>query len=165
VRAERVLDLGSGAGIPGLVLAKQLPTTTFDLLDGRIERANALSRAVAELGLSGRVSVIGERAELAARRPDLRFGFDAVVARAFGRPAVTAECGAGFLVVGGAFVVSDPPEEPANERWPAEGLAKLGLVVAAAAPSAFHFTVLRSVAALDARYPRRAGIPAKRPLF
>jgi 16S rRNA (guanine527-N7)-methyltransferase len=164
-RAERLLDLGSGAGIPGLILATRLPQTAVALLDGRLERAVSLRRSVVELGLSPRVTVIGERAELAAHRTDLRFGFDAVVARAFGRPAVTAECGAGFLVVGGPLVVSDPPSGTSADRWPSDGLAQLGLVAEPAQPTKWHFTVLRSVAALPATYPRRVGVPAKRPLF
>ncbi len=147
------------------MLAAQLPATAFVVLDGRMERATALLRSVAELGLSTRVTVLGERAELAAHRSELRFAFDVVVARAFGRPAVTAECGAGFLVTGGALVVSDPPEGATHERWPQERLAKLGLVVETPVPTHWHFTLLRSVAALETRYPRRVGVPAKRPLF
>jgi 16S rRNA (guanine527-N7)-methyltransferase len=165
VDAERVLDLGSGAGIPGLVLARQLPNAAFALLEGRRERASALVRSVGELGLSGRVWVISGRAEVAAHDPGLRFGFDAVVARAFSRPAVTAECGAGFLVKGGAFVVSEPPEPETDARWPAVGLEKLGLELESLVAAPFRFAVLRSVAPLDARYPRHVGIPAKRPLF
>ena len=142
-----------------------MPKTTFVLLDGRIERANDLAAAVAALGLPERVSVVGERAEVAARRPELRSAFDAVVARAFGRPAVTAECGVGFLVPGGVLVVSEPPEGSNGERWPEGGLSKLGLVLESEVSTPLHFAVLRSVAPPDLRYPRRIGIPAKRPLF
>jgi 16S rRNA (guanine527-N7)-methyltransferase len=109
--------------------------------------------------------VLGERAEDAAHRPGLRSTFDAVVARAFGRPAVTAECGAGFLVLGGILVVSEPPEDSKRERWPKKGISKLDLVLESTISTPFHFAVLRSVAPLDLRYPRRVGIPAKRPLF
>ncbi len=148
------------------MLARQLPRTSFVLLEGSTERASDLARALAELGLSERASVIAERAELAAHRSELRFAFDVVVARAFARPAVTAECGAGFLVLGGAIVTSEPPgEEEAGTRWPVEGLEKLGLVPAATAPSEFRFAAARAIAPLDARYPRRVGVPQKRPLF
>jgi 16S rRNA (guanine527-N7)-methyltransferase len=160
-----VLDLGSGAGLPGLVLARRLPASSFVLLEGRVQQARSLERSVAELGLSERVTVIGERAELAAHRSDLRFSFDFVVARSFGRPAVTAECGAGFLKVGGALVVSEPPQAAMDERWPAEEITRLGLVLVPSGPSMAHFAVLRSVVPLDERYPRRTGVPAKRPLF
>jgi 16S rRNA (guanine527-N7)-methyltransferase len=142
-----------------------LPKSTFVLLDGRTERANDLAAAVAELGLCQRVSVVGERAEEAAHRSGLRSTFDAVVARAFGPPAVTAECGAGFLVPGGILVVSEPPEDSKQERWPEKGISKFDLVLESTTSTPFHFAVLRSVAPLDLRYPRRVGIPAKRRLF
>lgn len=136
----------------------------FVLLDGRVERSKALARSAAELGLAGRVAVIAERAEVAAHRANLRFHFDAVVARSFGRPAVTAECGAGFLKEGGAFIVSEPPGT-GEDRWPASGLAQLGLALESSVSTPLHFAVLRAVAPLDERYPRRVGIPTKRPLF
>jgi 16S rRNA (guanine527-N7)-methyltransferase len=134
------------------------------LLDGRVQQARRLMRSIGELGLSGRVEVISARAEVAAHRPDLRFSFDAVVARSFGGPSVTAECGAGFLKPGGVLVVSDPPRAEV-ERWPAAGLIRLGLERERSGSAIRHFAVLRSVAPLDERYPRRTGVPAKRPLF
>ncbi|HET6966289.1 MAG TPA: hypothetical protein VFH58_16050, partial [Acidimicrobiales bacterium] len=104
------------------------------------------------------------RAEEAGRRPDLRGTFDVVVARSFGGPAVTAECGAPFLVAGGRLVVAEPPGGSAD-RWPAEGLEVLGLrpVEAMTEPSAFQ--VLLQQEPCPERFPRRTGIPAKRPLF
>jgi 16S rRNA (guanine527-N7)-methyltransferase len=161
----RVLDLGSGAGVPGLVLARQVWTgSAFVLLEAGERRAALLREAVAELGLGERVAVHRGRAEEAGRDPALRGTFDAVVARSFAAPAVTAECAAPFLRVGGHLVVSDPPEEdPA--RWPAEGLAELGLSDDGAGPGPVHLRRLRQVTTCPDRYPRRAGIPAKRPCW
>ena len=86
----RVLDLGSGGGLPGLVLATARPELELTLLEARQRACRFLREAVAELGLTG-VEVVESRAEEAARRPGLRESFDAVVSRSFGPPAATAE--------------------------------------------------------------------------
>jgi len=113
------------------------------------------------------VAVVEARAEDAARRPELRERFDAVVARSFGPPAVTAECAVGFLRVGGRLVVSEPPADEAGDgvRWPVGPLADLGFgpPEPGAAPGA-SFVVLEK-ADTDERWPRRVGVPAKRPLW
>ena len=67
------------------------------------------------------------RAEETARSSQFRQQFDLVVSRSFGVPAVAAECGAPLLSIGGFMVVSEPPDGPLVDRWPAEGLAKVGL--------------------------------------
>lgn len=157
---SRVLDLGSGGGVPGLALAQWLPDTEFVLLDSMEKRTKFLEVAVATLGWVDRVRVLRERAEEAGRSEGLRGRFDAVTARSFGAPAVTAECGAPLLRLGGVLVVSEPPEP--TERWPADGLAVLGLQVEAIANG---IAVMAQVAVCPERYPRRSGLPAKRPLF
>lgn len=163
--AGSLLDLGSGGGLPGLVLAEVLPSLSITLLEGRATRAELLLRSVEELGLIGRVSVLSSRAEIAGREPQWRGRFDAVVARGFAVPAVTAECAAPLLRDGGILCVSEPPVPPLFERWPVAGLAELGLQPAFAVRAANSFVVLRQVAACPPRYPRRVGVPAKRPLF
>lgn len=160
---RRLLDLGSGGGIPGLVAAALLPETGCTLLDGRDERARLLARYVEELGWSERVAVVAARAELAGHGP-LRGQFDAVVARGFGAPAVTAECGAAFLRLGGALVVSDPPEG-AGDRWPIEGLRRVGLQPLPLPCQRWALSCFMLDTPVADRYPRRVGIPAKRPLF
>jgi 16S rRNA (guanine527-N7)-methyltransferase len=163
--AGRVLDLGSGAGVPGLVLADAHPTLGLVLLDSGARRGRFLRQAIAELGLVDRVEVVEERAETAARHPAWRGAVDAVVARSFGSPAVTAECAVGFLRLGGCLVVSEPPEPDASSRWPSEALADLGLGPAGGCGTRdFHFARLEKVR-MDDRWPRRVGIPAKRPRF
>lgn len=120
---------------------------------------------MAALGLEARVAVVEARAEEAGRDPALRATFDLAVARAFGAPAVTAECGAPFLRVGGRLAVSEPPA-PAAARWPLSGLGQLGL--SAAPPIAVgtvHLQVLEQRRPCPERFPRRTGVPSKRPLF
>ena len=88
----RFLDLGSGAGVPGLVLLAVWPRATAVLLDARRRRCAFLEAALPELELTERASVVCGRAEELARDPELRAGFELVVARGFGAPAPTAEC-------------------------------------------------------------------------
>jgi 16S rRNA (guanine527-N7)-methyltransferase len=165
---HRVLDLGSGGGVPGLVLALAWREAAVVLLDAASRRVAFLADAVTELGLDDRVTVVHARAEAAGRDPGLRGAFDVVVARGFGPPPVTAECGAPFLVEHGRLLVSDPPIEGdggADDRWPAEGLALVGLAVERTWSEPFHYRSLVLAEPCPDRYPRRDGIPAKRPLF
>ena len=162
--ARRILDLGSGGGLPGLPLALATPEAEWVLLDGSITRGRFLQEAVAELQLGARVSVVDTRAEEAGRLPGLRGSFDAVLARSFGPPAVTAECASPFLKLGGVLIVAEPPEG-SPDRWPMEGVAALGLEVGPTVVEPSAFQVLRQVSPCPERFPRRTGIPAKRPLF
>jgi 16S rRNA (guanine527-N7)-methyltransferase len=171
VPPESALDLGAGGGVPGLVLAAHWPGTNWVLLDSDRRRAGFLDTAVLALGWAGRVRVLQARAEVAGHDPQLRGRFQLVCARSFARPAPTAECGAPFLTIGGYLVVSDPPSGGA-ERWPA-AVSELGLSVegskTAGARSdrgkAAHFTVLRQDRLCPERYPRKPGVPVRRPLF
>lgn len=163
-RPRRALDLGSGGGLPGLPLALVFPETEWLLLDGSVTRTTFLSEAVAELGLAGRVAVRAARAEEAGRDDQLRASFDLVVARSFGPPAATAECAAPFLMPGGRLVVADPPGST-GERWRAEGLAVLGLRLLSTVTEPSAVSLLVQERACPPAYPRRNGVPAKRPLF
>lgn len=161
---DSFLDLGSGGGLPGLVLAREWPEARGVLLDAMTKRAEFLREACRELGISDRIDVVCARAEVAGRDPRLRGQFDLVTARSFGPPAVTAECAAGFLRPGGRLVVSEPPDDR-GERWPVDGLATLGLRWARSATDEHRFAVFETVAAVPERFPRRVGVPGKRPLW
>jgi 16S rRNA (guanine527-N7)-methyltransferase len=107
--SPRILDLGSGGGLPGLVLATEWPACRVVLFDANQRRTDFLRRVVPRLGLTDRVTVVTDRAESGGRDPELRGGFDGVVVRSFGPPAVVAECAAPFLRVDGWLIVSEPP--------------------------------------------------------
>ncbi len=181
-----LLDLGSGGGLPGLVVALRWPEALVVLLDANARRTGFLHDAVRRLGLEGRVSVRQDRAEVAGRDAALRGRLDIVLARSFGRPAVTAECAAPLLKTGGWLVVSEPPAaalpgasedsadpaanpagaaDPDAPRWPAAPLRQLGLEPVALEHEEFEYQTLRQIEPCPERFPRRDGVPAKRPLF
>jgi 16S rRNA (guanine527-N7)-methyltransferase len=156
-----VIDLGSGAGIPGLVVAETRPDLELVLLDAMEKRSALLDDAVTAMGLGGRVRVVTGRAEVLGHDDAWRGTAGAVTARSFGPPATTAECAAPLLRLTGVLVVSEPPAGP--DRWPPEGLTELGLV--SATTDVPGMKVLVQEHPCPDRYPRRDGIPAKRPLF
>jgi 16S rRNA (guanine527-N7)-methyltransferase len=170
----RWLDLGTGGGVPGLVWLATRPTGPAVLLDASVRRCAFLVDALGRLQLTDRARVVCGRAEGLARDPDYRGAFDLVVARSFGPPATTAECAVGFLKAGGRLVVSEPPSEegdagaaPDSPRWPPEGLERLGF-----GPATVITGLGATVAIIerhgrldDGAWPRRDGIPAKRPLW
>ncbi len=165
--ASTFVDLGSGGGVPGLVVAVERPDLQGELLEGSTRRGAHLTEAVQDLGLADRLSVMVARAEEAGRDPQRRARFDVVVARSFGPPAVVAECAAPLLRVGGRLIVSDPPSgsRSPDGRWPADGLAPIGLTVIDQVVGPPAYTILEQSAPCPDRFPRRVGIPAKRPLF
>lgn len=163
---RRAVDLGSGGGVPGLVLASVCwPDAELVLLDASQRRCTFLELAVADLGVADRVRVVWGRAEELGRDEALRGRADVVVARSFGPPAATAECAAPLLVVGGCLVVSEPPGSDAS-RWEPTGLARLGLGPAEllAAPDGAVVRLTQRSPCPD-EFPRRTGVPVRRPLF
>jgi 16S rRNA (guanine527-N7)-methyltransferase len=162
-----VLDLGSGGGVPGFILVSCWSGSRILLIDSNGRRTEFLATELGSLESLEEVEVICARAEELGRDPHLRGEFELVTARSFGAPAVAAECGAPLLAVGGVMIVSEPPDDRSIERWPPLGLSELGLE-----PStrnrfndSFSFQVLLKSAETPERFPRRVGVPSKRPLF
>ncbi len=160
--AGLVVDLGSGGGVPGLVVAMARPDLELVLVDAAAKRCRFLEQSVEALELDARVRVMEGRAEVIGRGP-LRGTAMAVLARSFAAPAPTAECAAPLLNAGGILLVSEPPDD--DGRWPAAGLRQLGLAPGPLVSEAPRVRRLDLVASCPDTYPRRDGIPAKRPLF
>jgi 16S rRNA (guanine527-N7)-methyltransferase len=121
----RLIDLGSGGGLPGLVLADLFPRCSIALVDRRQKRTDFLERAVQRLGhdhvevREADVTMIARNVEAGAEP-----AFDAVTARSFGPPETTLRLARRLIHAGGTIVISEPP---AGERWDQGFLGELGL--------------------------------------
>lgn len=146
--------------MPSLPILMARPDYSAVLLDAIGKRCSFLVWAAGRLGLSDRVEVWCGRAEEIGHEERARFVFDAVVARGFGPPAQTVECGAPLLKPGGRLVISEPPEK---RTWPGEPLDEIGLALEP--DIAAGVVVLRRNGAVDDRYPRRIKSQQRRPLF
>jgi 16S rRNA (guanine527-N7)-methyltransferase len=107
------LDLGSGGGLPGLVIAVLRPDVSVLCLDARAKKVRFVQSAVEALSLAN-VSTRAGRAEMLAREPRLRAAVDVVVCRAVGQTHVVAELARGFLRDGGSLSVIKGPRHSAE---------------------------------------------------
>ncbi|HUX05447.1 MAG TPA: RsmG family class I SAM-dependent methyltransferase [Acidimicrobiales bacterium] len=161
---EAFLDLGSGGGLPGLVLLDRWHCRG-SLVDSMQKRTKFLREVLTWPDAPTSGEVYTGRSEELARTPELEGTFDLVTARSFGPPAVTAECAARFLKIGGLLIVSEPPVDQDVTRWNVEKLAVLGLEPLAWVRHGAAFEVLTKRHATPPQFPRGIGVPAKNPLF
>lgn len=122
---QTVIDIGTGAGVPGLVIADDRPDLMVTMVDRRATRMDALARGVAAAGLADHARVITADVEALGRDPEHREQYDVVVCRGFGSPEVTAPLARPLLKNGGTLIVSEPPIFDPS-RWPSELLDKAG---------------------------------------
>lgn len=160
----RAADLGSGGGVPGLVVALARPGLEVLLIESSQRRADHLRWAVGRLELGTRVRVLEQPVEQVGRAVRWRGTCDAVMARGFGPPPTVAECAAPLLQVGGLLLVSEPPDA-SGTRW--RGVEDAGLPLRldrVVADPAVDLAVLRSTGPCPDRFPRAVGVPRRRPL-
>ena len=169
-RGESVIDIGSGAGFPGLPIKIVRPTCRLTLLESTAKKAEFLGYLVQRLGLED-VLVLAARAEEVAHDPAHREGYDLALARALAPLPVLTELALPFLRLGGWLASPKGSGAPKEVEAAAgalalcggrlEGLQRLEVPQAKVAPT---LVLVRKVAPTPPRFPRRAGIPAKRPL-
>lgn len=123
---QTCVDLGSGAGVPGLVIAIARPHLRVTLVDRRSKRTDSLQRAVRVLGIRDRVTIVCADVEDFARRPGITGSFDAACARGFGPPEYTIRWSSELVRSGGLVVVSEPPAK-SPDRWEHLQLGSLGI--------------------------------------
>jgi 16S rRNA (guanine527-N7)-methyltransferase len=111
--AGTIVDLGSGGGVPGLVIAWRRADLRVVLVDRRLTRADHLRRLVVRLGIGDRVAVVAADADRLPHLLDEPVA--AVVARGFGSHSAVLAAARPILGGGGLLVVSEPPGE--TERW------------------------------------------------
>ena len=165
--ARSLVDVGSGAGLPGIPLKLARPELRVTLIEADQAKAAFLVHACATLRLDG-IEVVARRAEEAGHDPALREKFDVAVARALAPLPVLVELCLPLVRVGGRLLAQKTADEdPAAAASAIEVLGgRLSEVVAAPseARAAGTVVVIDKVRPTPAKYPRRSGVPARRPL-
>lgn len=158
-----LIDIGSGAGLPAIPVAL---ATSFGvtLVESRAKRARFLAETIADLCINGHVVV--ERAESAARQTALRDAFACGTARAVGAATVTAELVLPFIAPGGLAVLQRGRLDSAERSSLQDAALVLGaeLETIVAIGEARSLCLIRKTEPTPTRFPRRPGIPEKRPL-
>jgi 16S rRNA (guanine527-N7)-methyltransferase len=165
-----LIDVGSGAGFPGLPLKIALPRLRLTLLESTGKKTAFLQHIIQVLNLAG-VTVLTARAEEAGRRRDQRERYDVAVARAVAPLPVLAEYTLPLVKVGGLVVVQKG-QHPAEEiKGAANALGILGGKVSQVLPAVVpslaaerHLVIIQKNKATPPQYPRRPGLPAQRPI-
>jgi 16S rRNA (guanine527-N7)-methyltransferase len=165
------IDIGAGAGFPGLPLKMARPSIRMTLLESVGKKVSFLEHMVKALGLED-VHVLRGRAEELGRHPDYREVFDVALARAVAQMAVLVEYALPLLRLGGVFVAQKGAEvgEEVEAALPAMKLLGgrlqgLQVVNLPGLDDPRHLVVVEKVCSTPERYPRRPGIPTKRPLL
>lgn len=168
--AGRIVDIGSGAGFPGLALKIARPALDVTLVEATGKKAAWLEETVARLSLEG-VRAIAGRAETLAHVPAHRGAYDVAFARAVAPLAALCELCLPFLRVGGRFIAQKTAQTAGSEvTAAARALATLNArlvdIRAVQHPSlpARALVVIEQLGPLPPGYPRRPGMPVKRPL-
>jgi len=166
---DALVDIGSGAGFPGLPLAIALPGTQVDLVESTGRKCRFLERAIVDLGLE-RTRVVCMRAEDWARAEGAG-RYDAATVRAVGPLPTLVEYASPLLSEGGILVAwkgaRDSAEEDAGHAAAAAlGLAPRGVMHTEPFPAArdHHLHVFEKTAPTPPGYPRKPGAARKRPL-
>jgi 16S rRNA (guanine527-N7)-methyltransferase len=167
---RRLIDVGSGAGFPGVPLKLLYPGLQLTLAESVAKKARFLELLVDELGLAP-VTVIAERAEALGQDPQHREAYDWAVARAVAPLPILAELLLPLCRLGGRALAQKGAAAAEEIAAAANAVRVLGggkitplLAPLAAEADAHYLVVIEKTAPTPQAYPRRPGIPAKRPL-
>jgi 16S rRNA (guanine527-N7)-methyltransferase len=159
---REAIDIGSGGGLPAIPLALRLPRVQFSLLEANARKCAFLMHVAGSLGVPN-VRVLLGRAEELARLPDLRERFDRAISRAVAQPPVLLELALPFVRTGGDLLAEVSELDP-------ESLAGVARTLGGGPPrldrGGEHDFLLAvdKVAPTPPEYPRRTGVPNRRPL-
>ncbi len=167
---SRIIDVGTGAGFPGIPLKLVCPAVYLTLLEATGKKVIFLEHLIDRLRLR-KIAAIHARAEEMAHEPVHREAYDMALARAVAELPVVAEYTLPFCKVGG-WVVAQKGEAGAAEAWAAEQaisllggeLRRVVPVELPGLPEDRSLVVVEKVSPTPEKYPRRAGVPSKRPL-
>ena len=169
-RPIRVMDVGSGAGLPGLALKIAFPDIQLALVESVAKKTSFMRHVIDTLNLEG-VSVYTGRAEELGRGNDLRDRFDMVVVRALAKLPLLLEFGLPFCKTDGCLVAFKHGGDGTEQDEAANALSELnGFIERVSTVRLEGLTddrvviLIRKTGATPKRYPRSVGVPGKRPL-
>ncbi len=167
----RIIDVGTGAGLPGIPLKIIFPAINLVLLEATAKKADFLSHIVQTLGLDG-VEVVAGRAEDVAHEAKYREKFNLVLSRAVAPLPTLVELALPFCAVGGSFIAQK--KGAINEEIDRAGraisllggsLREVRRVDLPPLPNERYLVIIDKLSPTPEKYPRRPGLPAKRPLL
>lgn len=167
---KQIVDIGTGAGFPGLVLKIAFPAVRVTLVESVRKKADFCRHIVQCLGMDD-VEIIQERAENLGQMSAYREQYDWAVARAVAAMPVLAEYLLPLVKIGGSMLAMKGESGPAEAQAAERAMTMLGghlrqllPVILPGVVEERYLVIVDKVAATPGKYPRRVGIPAKRPL-
>ncbi len=167
---QKVIDVGTGAGFPGIPLKIFFPSLDMVLLDSLNKRLNFINEVIDKLGFEN-ISTVHGRAEDLARDPSFREKFDLGLSRAVADLSVLSELGLPFIKKGGKFIFYKSSDIDEEVKKAGRAINILG----ASKPETYEsilygsdilrkFVFVDKIKTTPGKYPRKAGTPAKDPL-
>lgn len=169
VKDKKIIDIGTGAGFPGLPLKLYNEDLDITLLDSLRKRIDFLDGVIEELGLK-KIRAIHARAEEIARDPNYRESYDIAVSRAVANLSTLTEYAMAFVKVGGYFISQKGPEYKEELKNAKRAIELMGGevkdVIHTPLPNDIdhYIIVIKKLKATDKKYPRGGGKPRKSPL-
>jgi 16S rRNA (guanine527-N7)-methyltransferase len=169
--APRVIDIGAGAGFPGLPLKIALPDIRLVLLEATAKKVDFLKYIIEKLALDG-ADVVAARAEEAAHQPEYRRRFDYALSRAVAGMAALAELTLPFCNIGGRLIAQKKGDIAAEVAGAEKAVRLMGgvppqlkKVELEALSDERYLVIVDKIEDTPEKYPRRPGMPAKRPVM
>jgi len=165
-----VVDIGCGAGFPGMPVIIEHPKLKLCAVDSIGKKLEFIKILAKQLEMSNRVEVVCARAEELARKPDKREQFDLALIRAVAKLNIIAEYCLPFVKLDGHFVAYKAKNVEQEIEEAQKAISELGGKVVSVAPYTLssgeerNLVVIKKIRPTPEKYPRKPGVPAKRPL-